>query len=168
MMKMKSLMLAAMAFVIGMSSCSSSSNDDVPEVAVADQVAGSYTGKEEINTMGEIDTDEAANFVFAKSTEVSIDMTIPPMGGGMMSIPALPVKNIPLTKNGNTITGKLDKYPVNDDKPATVKNANGEEKTYTVSHLSIVFSDKTVAVTYSLKYGNMPFDMVTQFTGTKK
>jgi hypothetical protein len=30
-----------------------------------------------------------------------------------------------------------------------------------------VYSDKTVVVTFSLKYGNMPFAMATTFTGNK-
>ena len=53
-MKIKSFMtmtLAAVAFVFSMGSCSSS--DDEPEVAVAAQVAGSYSGNEVIMVMGE-------------------------------------------------------------------------------------------------------------------
>ena len=82
--------------------------------------------------------------------------------GGMMTIPALSVKNIPLTKIGNTITGKLDKYE------GVVTNAAGDEKNYSISNFALVFSDKTVAVTFSLKYGNMPMSMETTFTSTKK
>jgi hypothetical protein len=50
----------------------------------------------------------------------------------------------------------------------TVKNAKGEEKAYVVSNVALIFGDKTVAGTYSLKYGNMPFIMTTSFTGTLK
>ncbi len=163
-MKIKSFMtmtLAAVAFVFSMGSCSSS--DDEPEVAVAAQVAGSYSGNEVVVVMGEESSNETKTYVLAKSSDASVDMTIPEMGmGGHMTIPALAVKNIPLTKSGSTITGKFDKYE------GVVTNAAGDEKNYTISNLALVSSDKTVAVTFSLKYGNMPMSMETTFTGTKK
>ena len=163
-MKIKSFMtmtLAAVAFVFSMGSCSSS--DDEPEIAVAAQVAGSYSGNEVVVVMGEESSNETKTYVLAKSSDASVDMTIPEMGmGGHMTIPALAVKNIPLTKSGNTITGKFDKYE------GVVTNAAGDEKNYTISNLALVSSDKTVAVTFSLKYGNMPMSMETTFTGTKK
>ncbi len=161
-MKIRSLMMmmvAAAAVVLGFSSCGS--DDDEPEVAIATQVAGSYTGNEVMIVMGEPD-EGTKTFEFTQSTEISVDMTIPEYGEGMMSLPKMPVKNIPLTKSGNTITGKLAKYE------GTVTNASGAEKTYTVSDLVVIFSDKNVAVTFKLKYGNMPFDFEGQFTGTKK
>ena len=164
-MKIKSFMtmtLAVVAFVFGMTSCSSSS-DDEPEVAVAEQVAGSYSGNEIVMVMGDESSNETKTYVLAKASDTSIDMTVPEIGmGGMMTIPALSVKNIPLTKIGNTITGKFDKYE------GVVTNAAGDEKNYSISNFALVFSDKTVAVTFSLKYGNMPMSMETTFTGTKK
>ena len=162
MMKIKSLMtlmVAAATFVFGMSSCGS--DDDTPEVAVATQVAGSYTGSETMIVMGEPD-ESTKTFHFTKATDISVDMTIPAYGEAMMSLPEMPVKNIPLTKNGNTITGKLASYE------GTATTASGAEKAYTVSDLVVLFSDKTVVVTFKLKYGNMPFDFEGQFTGTKK
>ena len=81
---------------------------------------------------------------------------------GMMTIPSFTVKNIPLSKNGNTITGKLDSFA------GTVKNAQGDEKAFTVSNVTMLFSDKTVVATFSLKYGNMPMAMDTNFTGRLK
>ena len=153
------MMVAAAAVVLGVSSCGS--DDDEPEVAVAEQVAGSYTGTEVMIVMGEPD-EGTKTFEFTKATEVAVDMMIPEYGEGMMSLAKMPVKNIPLTKSGNTITGKLEKYE------GTVTNASGAEKAYTVNDLVVIFSDKTVAVTFKLKYGNMPFDFEGQFTGTKK
>lgn len=153
------MMVAAAAVVLGVSSCGS--DDDEPEVAVAEQVVGSYTGTEVMIVMGEPDED-TKTFEFTKATEVAVDMMIPEYGEGMMSLAKMPVKNIPLTKSGNTITGKLEKYE------GTVTNASGAEKAYTVNDLVVIFSDKTVAVTFKLKYGNMPFDFEGQFTGTKK
>ena len=161
-MKIKSfmmMMVAAATVVLGVSSCGS--DDDEPEVAIAEQVAGSYTGNEVMIVMGEPD-EGTTTFEFTKSTEISVNMTIPEYGEGMMSLPKMPVKNIPLTKSGNTITGKLAKYE------GTVTNASGAEKTYTVSDLAVIFSDKKVAVTFKLKYGNMPFDFEGQFAGEKK
>jgi len=161
-MKIKSfmtMMVAAAAFVFSMSSCGS--DDDAPEVAVATQVAGSYTGSELMIVMGEPD-ESTKTFEFTKSTDTSVDMMIPEYGEGMMSLPKMPVKNIPLTKSGNTITGKLAKYE------GTVTNASGAEKAYTVSDIVVIVNDKTVVVTFKLKYGNMPFDFEGQFTGTKK
>lgn len=162
-MKIKSLMMmtmAAMAFVFGVSSCSD--DDDEQEVAVASQVAGSYSGNEVIFVMGEESSNEAKAYEFVKASDATVDMTVPEIGMGMMTIPSFPVKNIPLTKNGNTVTGSLASFA------GTVTNTNGDEKAYTVSNIAVIFSDKNVAVTYSLKYGNMPMSMETTFTGTKK
>ena len=153
------MMVATVALVLGMSSCGS--DDDEPEVAVAAQVEGSYTGQETMTVDGEPD-EGSATFVFAKSSDTSVDMTIPEYGMGMMTLPPLTVKNIPLSKNDNTITGKLVKYE------GVVTSANGSEKAYVVSDVTVMFSDKTVVVTFTLKYGNMPFNFAGQFVGNKK
>ena len=161
MKKFVMMTMAAMAFVMSLSSCSKDDDDNKVE-AVATQVAGSYSGNEVVMVMGEESSNDTKTYVFVKASDTSVDLTIPEMGmGGHMSIPALPVKSVPLTKSGNTITGKLDSYE------GVVTNASGDEKNYTISNLALVFSDKTIAVTFSLKYGNMPMTMDTTFTGTK-
>jgi len=161
MKKIVTMTLAAMAFVMSLSSCSKDDDDDKKVEALATQVAGSYSGNEVVKVMGEESSNEVKTYVFVKASDTSVDLTIPQVGMGMMTIPALPVKGISLTKSGNTITGKLDSYE------GVVTNASGEEKNYTISNLALVFSDKTIAVTFSLKYGNMPMTMDTTFTGTK-
>ena len=72
------------------------------------------------------------------------------------------MKNIPLAKSGNTIMGKLASYS------GTMTNTKGEEKAFVVSNVALMFSEKTVVATYSLKYGNMPFLMTTTFSGDRK
>ena len=153
------MMVAAAALVIGVSSCGD--DKDEPEVAVAEQVVGSYTGNEIMTVMGDPD-ESTKTFVFTKASDVSVDMLIPAYGEGMMTLPALPVKGITLTKSGNTITGKLDKYE------GTVKSNDGSEKAYTVSDIVVLFSENSVVVTFKQKYGNMPFAFDGQFTGVKK
>lgn len=160
MKKIMTMTLAAMAFVMSLSSCSKDDDDNKVE-AVATQVAGSYSGNEVVMVMGEESSNDTKTYVFVKASDTSVDLTIPQVGMGMMAIPALPVKGISLTKSGNTITGKLDSFE------GVVTNASGDEKNYTISNLALVFSDKTIAVTFSLKYGNMPMTMDTTFTGTK-
>ena len=159
MKKILTMTLAVMALVVSMSSCSK--DDDTPEVAVADQVLGSYTGTEVLTVMGEAD-ESTETFEFTKASDVSVDVTLPKYGEGMMTVPAFPVKGIMLTQSGNTITGKLAKYE------GTVKTTDGSEKAYTVSDVTVIFSDKTVVVTFTQKYGNMPFAFEGQFTGTRK
>ena len=159
MKKFLTMTMAAMTLVFGVSSCGS--DDDEPEVAVANQVVGSYTGTEVLTVMGEAD-ESTETFVFTKATDSSVDMIIPKYGEGMMTVPALLVKGIMLTKSGNTITGKLAQYE------GTVKTADGAAKAYTVSAVTVIFSDKTVVVTFTQKYGNMPFAFEGQFTGTRK
>ena len=161
-MRIKSLtiaLIASLATMLGTSSCSS---DDEPEAPVAAQVAGSYTGNEVIMVDNEESSNETKTYEITKVSDTSVDMTVPEWGMGMMTIPSFVVKNIPLAKSGNTITGKVASYS------GTVKNAKGEEKAYVVSNVALIFGDKTVAGTYSLKYGNMPFIMTTSFTGTLK
>ena len=156
-MKIKHFMMmtmAAVALVFGVSSCGG--DDDVPEAPVATQVAGSYTGTEVLTVSGEAD-ESTETFVFTKATDVSVDVTLPEYGEGMMTIPALPVKGIMLTKSGNTISGKLDKY----------EGTTEAGKAYTISDIVVLFSDKTVVMTFKMKYGNMPFDFDGQFTGNR-
>lgn len=162
-MKIKSLtiaLIASLATVLGTSSCSS--DDDEPEAPVATQVAGSYTGNEVIMVDNDESSNETKTYEITKASDTSVDMTVPEWGMGMMTIPSFIVKNIPLAKSGNTITGKVASYS------GTVKNAKGEEKAYVVSNVALMFSDKKLVGTYSLKYGNMPFLMTTTFTGTRK
>lgn len=159
MKKILTMTLAAVAFVFGLSACSSS--DDEPEVAVAEQVAGSYTGEEVMTVSGEV-FNSFPTYVFTKASDTTLDMTIPASDGGSMMLPSLPVKNIVLTKSGNNISGRLDSFT------GTVINASGAEKSYTVSGMAVLFHDNMVVVSYTLKYGNMPFDFAGQFTGTKK
>ena len=158
--KVQSLLLA-LAFVFGMSSCSSS-DDDAPEVAVADQVAGSYTGNEIFVVDNEESSNETKIYQLTKVTDVSVDITVPEIGMGMMTVPSFPIKGVSLSKDGNTIMGKLASYE------GTVKGADGSDKAYTVSNLTALYSDKTIVVTYTLKYGRMPFPFTCTFTGTKK
>jgi hypothetical protein len=156
-MKIKSLMMmtmAAVAIVMGVSSCGG--DDDVPEAPVAAQVAGSYTGSEILTVSGEVDESTEA-FVFSKATDVSVDVTLPEYGEGMMTIPALPVKGIVLTKSGDTIAGKLDKY----------EGTTEAGKAYVVTDVAVIFSDNTVVMTFKMKYGNMPFEFEGLFTGTR-
>ncbi|MBO5548715.1 MAG: hypothetical protein J5954_03710 [Prevotella sp.] len=156
-------MMAAVAVVLGMSSCGSDDDNgaEVP-VAVATQVEGSYSGNEVIKVMGDESSNETKTYEFVKASDTALDLTVPASGEGMMMIPALPVKNIPLTKSGDIITGKLETYE------SKVTTAQGAEKNYTISNLVVIFNDKTVAVTFSLKYGNMPMSMETTFAGEKK
>ena len=152
--------MVTVALVFGMSSCGDDDKDE-PEAPVANQVVGSYTGTETLTVMGEAD-ESTETIEFTKATDVSVDVTLPQYGEGMMTIPALPVKGISLTKNGNTITGKLAKYE------GIVKSSDGSEKAYTVSDITVIFNDKTVVMTFTQKYGNMPFAFEGQFTGSRK
>ena len=132
-------MVVAAITVCGISSCN---DDEVVELATSEQVVGSYAG-EEISTVMNEDFTSTTTYVFEKAAESVVE-------------------NITLTQNGDIITGKLDAYT------GTVVNAQGAEKAYTVSNLTAVFNKNAVAVTYTMKYGNMPFDFSNKFTGTKK
>lgn len=163
-MRFKSFMtmtLAVMAFVFGVSACGSDDNDE-PEVAVAAQVAGSYTGNEIFVVDNEESSNETKTYVFAKATDTAVDLTIPEVGMGMMTIPSFVVKGIALTKEGSIIKGKLASYE------GTVQGADGTDKAYTVTDLTALFSGNTVVVAFTMKYGRMPFPFVESFTGTRK
>ena len=161
MKKIVMMTMAAMAFVMSLSSCSKDDDDNKVE-AVATQVAGSYSGNEIFVVDAEESSNETKTYTFAKASDVSVDLTIPEVGMGMMTIPSFSVKGITLSKNGSTIKGQLASYE------GTVKGADGSDKAYVVSDLTALFSDKTVVVTYTLKYGKMPFPFAGSFTGTKQ
>lgn len=163
-MKIKSFMMmlvAAATVVLSVSSCGS--DDDEPEVAAAAQVAGTYTGTEVVMVMGEESSNETKDYVISKASDTSVDITIPEMGmGGMMTIPALSVKNVPLKSGDGAIAGAVTSYT------GSVTNASGAEKAFTITNLLAIVSGKEIVVTFSLKYGNMPMSMEGVFAGTKK
>ena len=163
-MKKKSLMaMAAMAFVLGLSSCSSS-NNDAPETPVATQVAGYYAGTETLTVDGEADeSDEVIQIT--KATDTTVDMVLPAYGEGIMTIPELPVKNIIVAKKGDDISGTINGGTYT----GTVKNSKGEEKTYTVSDFILLYNEtnKTIIITFKMKYGNMPSDFEGLFVGNR-
>lgn len=159
--KFMTMAMAAVAIVMGVSSCSSDDDDD-KDVAVATEVAGQYTGQEVITVMGEVSSDDTKTYQIVKATDNTIDLTVPESGEGMMAIPSFTIKSIPLAKNGKTISGGLPTYA------GTVTNAQGAEKAYSINGLTILVNEKTAVVAFSLKYGNMPMSMETQFTGTKQ
>lgn len=159
--KFMTMAMAAVAIVMGVSSCSSDDDDD-KDVAVATEVAGQYTGQEVITVMGEVSSDDTKTYQIVKATDNTVDLTVPESGEGMMAIPSFTIKSIPLEKNGKTISGGLPTYA------GTVTNAQGAEKAYSINGLTILVNEKTAVVAFSLKYGNMPMTMETQFTGTKQ
>ena len=162
-MKIKSFMMmlvAAATVVLGVSSCGS--DDDEPEVAAAAQVAGTYTGTEVVMVMGEESSNETKDYVISKASDTSVDILIPEMGMGGMTIPALSVKNVPLKSGDGAIAGAVTSYT------GSVTNAGGAEKAFTITNLLAIVSGKEIVVTFSLKYGNMPMSMEGVFTGTKK
>ena len=151
------MMIAAVAVMLGVCSCGD--DDDDSEKALASKVVGSYAGEEILTVMGD-DSNSPATYVFAKASDTTVDLTLPGMSGeGAMSLPPMQVKNIVLTKEGDVINGKIASYT------GTVVNA---EKSYTVSNLVALFGKDIVAVTYTLKYGNMPFAFAGSFSGKKK
>ena len=161
-MKMKyfmTMMIAAVAVMLGVCSCGD--DDDDSEKALASKVVGSYAGEEILTVMGE-DSNSAATYVFAKASDTTVDLNLPGTTGGSMQLPPMQVKNITLTKEGDVINGKIASYT------GTVVNADGAEKSYTVSDLVALFGKDIVVVTYTLKYGNMPFAFAGSFSGTKK
>ncbi len=162
-MKMKSLMaMAAMAFVFGLSSCGG--DDDVPETPAANQVAGNYAGTETLTVDGEADeSDELIRIT--KVTDTTVDLVLPSYGEGMMTIPELPVKNIVVAKKGDDISGTI----TGGTYTGTVTNSKGEEKTYTVNDFVLLYNDtnKTLILTFKMKYGNMPFVFEGLFVGQK-
>jgi hypothetical protein len=162
--KFMAMMVAAIAITVGMSSCGS--DDDDQEAAVAAQVAGAFNGHEVLTVSAGGSTSDFTRdtaYVFTKATDTTLDLTIPAMDDmGHMSIPALSVKGISLTTDGKTINGTLDSYA------GTALTADSVEKAFTVTDLVVVFSDKAAVVTYTLKYGNMPFPFAGQFTGVKE
>ena len=162
-MKMKSLMaMAAMAFVFGLSSCGG--DDDVPETPAANQVAGSYAGTETLTVDGEADeSDELIQIT--KVTDTTVDLVLPSYGESMMTIPELPVKNIVVAKKGDDISGTI----TGGTYTGTVTNSKGEEKTYTVNDFVLLYNEtnKTLILTFKMKYGNMPFVFEGLFVGQK-
>ena len=162
-MKMKSLMaMAAMAFVFGLSSCGG--DDDVPETPAANQVAGSYAGTETLTVDGEADeSDELIQIT--KVTDTTVDLVLPSYGESMMTIPELPVKNIVVARKGDDISGTI----TGGTYTGTVTNSKGEEKTYTVNDFVLLYNEtnKTLILTFKMKYGNMPFVFEGLFVGQK-
>ena len=95
-MKKIIMMMAATAFLFGMSSCGG--DDDAPEAPLAAQVVGSYTGNEIFVVDGDESSNETKTYQFTKVSDLSVDLQIPEVGMGMMTIPSFPIKGISLSK----------------------------------------------------------------------
>ena len=163
---MKSLMaMAAMAFVFGLSSCGDNDEPPVPVTPLADQVVGTYSGTEILTVDGEED-ESTQSIDITRSSELTVDFALPAYGEGMMTIPALPLKNIVLEKDNNGVIAGT--FPTG-SYTGTVTNSKGEEKTFVVSDFMLLYSptEKNLMITFKLKYGNMPFDFDGVFYGKR-
>ena len=157
--KFLAMMVAAVTMTMGFSSCGD--DDDETAGGASFKVEGTYSGDELLTVMGK-PFDRTTNYTFTQSSENTVDLVIPAIDAeDHMSLPELKIEGVVLTAGDNTVTGKLDSYE------GTVM-VNDVEKAYTVSDVTVIFSEKSVSVVYTLKYGNMPFAFAGTFTGTKE
>jgi len=157
--KFLAMMVAAVTMTMGFSSCGDDDDDAAGNASFA--VEGTYSGDEVLTVMSE-PFDRTTDYTFTKSSENTVDLVIPAIDAeGHMSLPELKIEGIVLTAGDKAVTGKLDSYE------GTVV-VDGNTKAYTMSDVTVIFSEESVSVVYTLKYGNMPFPFAGTFTGTKK
>ena len=136
---------------------------DYSDTLTNNQVEGSYTGNEVVIVSLEESSNDTKTYEFTKVSDTSINMTVPEIGtGGMMTIPSFQVNGITITKDVNNIKGNITMYE------GVINGEDDSTKTYVISDLIAIFNDNMVAITYSMRYGNMPFVMKITFTGTRK
>lgn len=163
-MKVKSflaMMMAACAMVVGTVSCDD--EDEDKSVAVADWVAGSYTGMVSTVVMGSTSTD-TVTYIVEKKDDSSIKFTTPASGSGTMKLPSLTVDNLSLTE---TSLEGVKVYTAKSSSVSGLIMVDEQEKTYTFNDIAIAADGKTITISYSLQYGKMPVAMVTSFKGDK-
>lgn len=158
--KIMAMMIAAVAVCVGFVSCG---DDDEETIAVAQTLAGSYSGELSTTVMGSESKDNAT-YEIKKIDDTHVSMTTPAAGSGMMALPSITLDNIPVTtsnKNGSEVVS------ASIDKVSGSITVNGAEKSYTFSDVVIVNSGNKVSIAYSLQYGKMPVAMICSFVGNK-
>lgn len=154
------MMIAAVVVCVGFESCG---DDDDETIAVAQTLAGSYSGELSTTVMGSESKDNAT-YEIKKIDDTHVSMTTPAAGSGMMALPSITLDNIPVTtsnKNGSEVVS------ASIDKVSGSITVNGAEKSYTFSDVVIVNSGNKVSIAYSLQYGKMPVAMICSFVGNK-
>ena len=169
-MRLKSfitMMFASVALLVGTTSCGDDDDDKV--VSVAEAMAGEYNGDLGISVMG-TEVKSEGTFKVTKADGTHIDLTLPAAGEGAMALPSLDVKNIQTSGEAEITVGdqKVKAYTATLDSYSGSITVNGEEKAYTVTNLSVAVTGNACVITYTLKYGRMPMEMVATFQGTRK
>ena len=158
--KIMAMMIAAVAVCVGFASCG---DDDEETVAVAQTLAGIYTGELSTTVMGSESKDKAT-YEIKMIDDTHVSITTPAAGSGAMALPSITVNNIPVT---TSVVNGSEVVSASIDKVSGTVTVNGAEKAYTFSDVVIVNSGSKVSITYSLQYGKMPVAMVSSFTGNK-
>ena len=153
---MMAMMLALVSMCVAFSSCSSEEDDTV---AVAKEIAGSYTSSLDMTVMGEASTYDNLTMKIEAVDDATVKVTLPACGEGMMALPAL---EVPAVK----VSGSNGAYAFSQESYAGTITVNGAEKKYTVT-LQGTFKDNTLTVNYSVQYGKMPAAMIGKFVCKK-
>lgn len=150
------MMVAMLTLCVVFTSCSSEEDDTV---AVAKEIAGSYTSSLDMTVMGEASTYDNVTMKIEAVDDATVKVTLPACGEGMMALPAL---EVPAVK----VSGSNGAYAFSQENYAGTVTVNGAEKKYTVT-LQGTLKDKTLTVNYSVQYGKMPMPMIAKFVCTK-
>lgn len=144
--------------VISLVSFSSCSNDDEPEgVAAAQEVAGTYVGDMSVTVSTSESVTEDLTFVVTAIDDVTVRIKTPAFGSAPMAMPSVDITGVKVSGTDGKCTLA--------DTPFDFTTDAGKQCKGTIHG---TYSNGVINIEYSMKYGNMPFNMICKFVAPKQ
>lgn len=148
-------MIMAVVSLVAFSSCS---NDDEPQgTAAAKEIAGTYVGDMSVTVSTSESVAEDLTFVVTATDDETVTITTPAFGSAPMAMPSVDISGVKVSGSDGKCTLA--------DTPFDFTTDAGKQCIGTI-HGS--YSNGVINIEYSMKYGNMPFNMVCKFVASKQ
>lgn len=157
-MKNLKFIYGAIMAVISIVSFTSCGDDDEPQgIAAAKEVTGTYVGDMSVTVSSSESVTEDLTFVVTATSDETVTIKTPSFGSSPMAMPSVEIKNVKVSGADGKCTFA--------DTPFDFVTDAGKQCIGTI-HGS--YSNGVINLEYSMKYGNMPFNMVCKFVAPKQ
>lgn len=151
MKKLKTISAAVLA-AISLISFNSCGNDDEPTTPAAQHVAGTYKGDMTLTVSTSTSDYEDMTFVITATDESTVSITTPAFGEAPMAMPSVTINGVKVSGTDGTYTLAQTSFDFTTDAGKACKGAIKGD-----------YVNGKLTIDYTLKYGNMPFDMICKF-----
>lgn len=153
---MMALVLAAVSLCMVTTACSDDDDDNTKAQPAAKSVEGTYKGDMTCSVMGQESTFENMTFTVTATDDATVKVTISEFGEAPMAVPSITVEGVKVSgTDGTYVLAETEASGVTSD-----------GKNYNVT-LKGGFTNNTITINFSLKYGAMPMAMICAFSSAK-